>query len=421
MSRGARHAGWLARCAASAATTAALAQTPSPDPANDPQPARHDGTVIRVATFNVQDIRTAALATGDHPRLKRLAEVLQRLRPNVVLLNEIAYDGPGAPGATEPHGQNGQRFAEKYLAVPQAEGLRPLSMRVFMAPVNTGIPSGLDLDRNGRVVTAFPPLGSSAGPGAPAEPTPEGREFGGDCWGFGTFPGQYGMALLVDERLEIRADAARTFRLFPWSYMDGPLMPTTADGTTCWWPGATWSLLRLSSKSHWDVPVRLPTGQAVHFLCSHPTPPVFDGEEKRNAKRNHDEIRFWADYLEGAGYIVDDVSKGGGLPRDASFVILGDLNADPEKGQSLRNPIGVQLCGSPRVNCAIVPRSDVEVPGLSPTDTAFFKLRVDYVLPSRDLGVAAAGVWRHPPEGSGGEFPSDHFPVWMDLLVPAGR
>ncbi|MFN0133317.1 MAG: endonuclease/exonuclease/phosphatase family protein [Phycisphaerales bacterium] len=418
-----RRVAWIAlrAAAASVVATSAKAQTLPPSPASEPEPARVEGVVIRVATFNVQDVRTADLMTGDHPRLKRLAEVLQRVRPNVVLLNEIAYDGPGGPGATEPHGQNGRRFAEKYLAVPQAEGLKPLAMRSFMAAVNTGMPSGLDLDRNGRVVTAFPVPGSSAGPGAPPEPTAEGRDYGGDCWGFGTFPGQYGMALLVDERLEIRTEEARTFRLMPWSYMDGALMPTAAEGTACWWPGATWSLVRLSSKSHWDVPVRLPTGQVMHFLCSHPTPPVFDGEEKRNAKRNHDEVRFWADYLEGAGYIVDDASKGGGLARDASFVILGDLNADPEKGQSLRNPIGIQLCGAPRVNCAVVPRSEVDVPKLTASDTAFFGLRVDYLLPSRDLGVVAAGIWRHAPEGSGGEFPSDHFPVWMDVLVPTAK
>ena len=32
---------------------------------------------------------------------------------------------------------------------------------------------------------------------------------------------------------------------------------------------------RLSSKSHWDVPLSI-GGRTVHFLVSHPTPPVFD-------------------------------------------------------------------------------------------------------------------------------------------------
>ena len=37
--------------------------------------------------------------------------------------------------------------------------------------------------------------------------------------------------------------------------------------------------------------------QTVHVLASHPTPPTFDGAEDRNGRRNHDEIRFWADYV----------------------------------------------------------------------------------------------------------------------------
>ena len=37
--------------------------------------------------------------------------------------------------------------------------------------------------------------------------------------------------------------------------------------------------------------------KTVHVLASHPTPPSFDGGEDRNGRRNHDEIRFWADYV----------------------------------------------------------------------------------------------------------------------------
>ena len=66
-------------------------------------------------------------------------------------------------------------------------------------------------------------------------------------------------------------------------------------------------VFRLSSKNHVDVPVKIDNG-TVHFLVSHPTPPVFDGPEDRNGTRNHDEIRFWADYVDPArsGYIYDD-------------------------------------------------------------------------------------------------------------------
>ncbi len=92
-----------------------------------------------------------------------------------------------------------------------------------------------------------------------------------------------------------------------------------------------WSQLRLSSKSHWDVPVKTPAG-VVHALVSH-RPPVFDGPEKRNAARNHDELRLWQEYLSKGDkpWLCDD--KGHcGLAQDARFVILGDLNNDPVDG-----------------------------------------------------------------------------------------
>ena len=48
------------------------------------------------------------------------------------------------------------------------------------------------------------------------------------------------------------------------------------------------------------------SAETVHFLVSHPTPPVFDGPEDRNGPRNYDEIRFWADYSpRTGGYIYD--------------------------------------------------------------------------------------------------------------------
>lgn len=379
-----------------------------------------DAVVIRVATFNVEDVRTADLKNPNQPRLKRLAEIIQRVRPNVILLNEIAYDQQGAPGVdpTDKPGQNAARFCENFLSVAQAPDLQPLKLRAFMAPVNTGQPSGMDLDKDGKVTSTFPAPAAGDAAGFAPEHTDEGRVFAGDCWGFGTFPGQYGMALLVDERLTIREKDVRTFRLLPWDYMPGAFVPVESDQRTAWYPTEVLEVFRLSSKSHWDVPVELPGGAVVHFLCSHPTPPAFDGVEKRNARRNHDEIRFWVDYLENASYLVDDESKPGGLPRGASFVILGDLNADPDEGSSFKNPIMNLLGSSARVVMTPAPTSTDVVQGLDADDTAAFGLRVDYVLPSRDMKIERSGVWRHMPSGGGSRFPSDHFPVWIDLSVP---
>ena len=61
-----------------------------------------------------------------------------------------------------------------------------------------------------------------------------------------------------------------------------------------------------------------------------------DGAVDWNGRRNHDEIRFWADYVtpDAGDYIYDDANEFGGIDDDAIFVILGDQNADPDEGDS---------------------------------------------------------------------------------------
>jgi len=381
------------------------------------------GTAIRVATFNLLDVRSEDVRNPDHPRLRALAEIIQRIRPNVILLTEIAYDAPGYPGVPASQteaGQNARLFAENFLARAQAPDLEPMRFRAFMAPSNTGIPSGFDLDRDGQIVTDYPEPKPTPVRELPGRPSDEAIAFGNDAWGFGAFPGQYAMGLLVDARLTIETDRVRTFQLFPWDYMPGAFLPRNPETDDSWFSEEEIAFVRLSSKSHWDVPVRLPSGAVVHFLCAHPTPPAFDGPEMRNRRRNHDEIRFWADYVSSGSYIVDDKNRPGPLDDNAHFVILGDLNADPNKGSSYRDPIGRVLFTAPRVNPRLTPESDVEIEGLDATDTSDFGLRVDYVIPSRCLVALRAGIWRHPPSGSiwSGPFPSDHFPVWADLRVP---
>ncbi len=375
---------------------------------------------IRVATFNVEDVRSSDLARTDQPRLIEIAEIIQRIRPNVILINEIAYDHPGVDGVPDDAkpGLNGLRFVENYVNRVEFEGAEPIRYRAYMWESNTGMHSGFDLNNDGDVVGTYEQPTASNEKGEPSPQTSLGRAYGGDAWGFGTFPGQYAMAILVDERLEVLSEEVRTFRLMPWEYMPAPFVPENPETEEPWYNADEWATFRLSSKSHWDIPVRLPSGQLVHFLCSHPTPPAFDGPENRNKLRNHDEIRFWGDYLSQRGYIVDDENGYGGLQRGEHFVILGDLNADPEDPAWERNAILDHVLLHPRVGRDPKPASDVEIDGLAPTDTATWGKRVDYVIQSKRLEVMRAGVWR-PTSAEMGSFPSDHFPVWAEMVVPA--
>ena len=386
----------------------------------------------RFATFNASLNRNSAgqaladLSAPGNAQAAAVAEIIQRVRPDVLLINEFDYY---APTAEHPDGPLVDAFRDNYLAVAH-NGAAPIDYPyAFVAESNTGIPSGFDLNNNGVV----------AG--------------GDDAFGFGFFPGQFGMAVLSMHA--IRYDEIRTFQNFLWRDMPGALLPDdpATPGPADWYSPAELEVFRLSSKSHWDVPIEL-GGKVVHFLVSHPTPPVFDGPEDRNGTRNSDEIRLWADYVTPgptSAYIYDDASTHGGLKPGELFVIAGDQNSDPLDGDSIPGSIQ-QLLDHPLVNTSVTPWSAggpywADVQGFlndshesDPLyDTADFcdtpafppcsgpgNLRADYVLPRRSIPIAGAGIFW--PTGddplvylTGTGFPvpsSDHRAVWIDVRIP---
>ncbi len=366
---------------------------------------------IRFATFNASLNRSNEgdlvndLSTPDNAQAKVIAEIIQLTRPEVLLINEFDY----APAAVD-------LFRQNYLEVSQ-NGADPITYPyAFIAPSNTGIPSGLDLDNSGSV----------GGPG--------------DAFGFGFFPGQFGMVVYSQHPI----GDVRTFQEFLWKDMPGALLPVDPATGESWYSDEELEVFRLSSKSHWDVGIEIGR-KTVHFLVSHPTPPVFDGPEDRNGTRNHDEIRFWADYVKGnrASYIYDDAGTYGGLKPGSLFVIAGDQNSDPYDGDSIPGAIQ-QLIEHPLVNTKMTPSSsggvwasetqgqindthisDPKFDTADFSDTAPGNLRADYVLPSKSLRIADSAVF-WPAEGEPhfeltGVFPfpsSDHRLVWVDLWVP---
>lgn len=403
------------RAALAALPALALAVTASALPAGAAGPREAPGRPdhdVRFATFNASLNRAQAgeladdLSTGGNVQAQNVAETIQRANPDVVLINEFDY----APG-------NEDLFRDNYLEVGQ-DGADPVHYPyAYIAPSNTGVPSGYDLNNDGVV--------DDGG--------------GDDAWGFGVFPGQYGM--VVYSKYPIDADAVRTFQHFRWADMPGNVIP---EG---WYSEAELAGLPLSSKSHWDVPVEV-GGKTVHVLAAHPTPPTFDGAEDRNGRRNHDEIRFWADYVSSpkdSAYIYDDEGVRGGLGPGERFVIVGDYNADPLDGDSLDGAIN-QLLDLPGINTTVTPSSagaveqsalqggvNLEHLGDPALDTADFaeppgNIRVDYVLPSRSLQIEDARVF-WPVEADPlfrlvGTWPfptSDHRLVWVDVRLPHRR
>jgi 3-phytase len=395
------------RRAACALGALALAATASPaafadDDRRGDRSDRSDRGTIRYATFNaslnryrhgqlVEELADPSIRPAGDRQIRTVAEIIQRVRPDVLLVNEFDFDDQGRRGTSRA----AELFQDNYLSESQ-NGARPIRYGYrFTAASNTGIPSGFDLDNDGRVVT-------TPGPG-----------YGNDSFGFGEFPGQFGMT--VYSRYPIVTRDVRTFQNFLWKDMPGARLPDdpATPQPQDWYSPEELAVFRLSSKSHWDVPIRV-RGKVVHFLTSHPTPPVFDMAEDRNGTRNFDEIRLWADYITpgAGGYIYDDRGQRGGLKPGARFVIAGDQNSDPLDGDSIPGAIQ-QLINNPSVNTTVTPSSpggpeQSAIQGGANTshrsdpafDTADFNdnpapgnLRADYVLPDSSQRIKDAFVF----------------------------
>ncbi len=309
------------------------------------------------------------IARGEDPQITAVIAVLVHADADVILLTGFDWDYNGT--ALEA-------FA-KALAVAGS----PYPHR-FAAQPNSGIPTGLDLDRNGY-------LGDAR-----------------DAQGYGRFAGEGGMAVL--SRLPINTAGVRDFSTFLWRDLPGAMIA----GET---PDAL-AVQRLSTTAHWDVPIMLPMG-VLHLLAWHATPPVFDGPEDRNGRRNHDEAAFWTAYLDG------DLPM---RPLDSPFVILGDGNLDPLDGDGLTAAM-TKLLADPRLQDpeprGKTGRTDADHKGDAALDTALYPgiggLRVDLVFPSADLTVTDAGVLWPPdidPMAATAAAASRHRLVWVDVALP---
>ncbi|WP_254892321.1 endonuclease/exonuclease/phosphatase family protein [Roseovarius sp. A-2] len=335
---------------------------------------------LRLVTWNVElERRGPGLLLRDilrdtDPQIATIAEVVARLAPDILLLQEVDHD-------RDLHAMRAlrDRLARDGPHYPHILALRP----------NSGLYSGRDMDGDGRCCDAR------------------------DAQGYGAFSGQGGMALL--SRYPIDRDAVQDFSALLWRDLPGALLPVRDDGTP--FPSAeARSAQRLSYTGHWVVPLMLPDGPLT-LMVFHATPPVFDGPEDANGRRNHDELRFWQHFLDGAF----------GPAPQARFVLMGDANLDPNDSDGRRGAIRA-LLADPRLQdprpmrrgpAALAPGKsgdprlhtvDWPPPGPGP-------LRVSYILPSRDLRVSDAGVhWPLTEESAPAA--SRHRPVWVDLAMP---
>ena len=359
-------------------------------------------------------------------QIRNVAEVIQRTNPDVFVLAEFNNDGTGEDTRAL------EGFQKNYLSVAQDESLEGIQYQYQKSfATNTGLESGYDLNLDDSV-------------GGPD-----------DAWGFGAYHGQYAFA--VFSKYPFDENNIRTFQNFKWKDMPeeenikiDDCEATLPEGKECgdsWYPSLAWAQFPLSSKNHIDLPVRVASAsgeEVIHFLVSHPAPPIFDNPAGHNTKRNRAEVDFWVDYIDAQNYIYDDNGVYGGLEQGAHFVIAGDLNADPRVGDgdltAIQDLLNHSLVNNEATLGVKAPTSKggpeyyetAESDTITPAPeniTSTSALMLDHVIPSADLAVKASGVfWPASFEegyhlvydeklGASKGVSSDHRLVWVDVIL----
>lgn len=324
-----------------------------------------EAETYRIATFAAPLSRDGPglllrdIQKGDDPQIIAIQQIIARVSPDVLVLTDFDYDLDGVAL---------RAFADSFdPPYPHSFALRP----------NSGLATGLDLDGNGR-------LGEAR-----------------DAQGYGRFAGDGGMAIL--SRYPIEATQVIDLTETLWKDLPDATLPVSA-GTP--FPSvAAQGILRLSSTGHWIVPISLPVGAPLSLLAFSATPPVFDGAEDMNGLRNRDELLMW-----------DVALRGGFGPVPDQFVIAGNANLDPDKGDGFSQAMAAFL-QNPRLQDPLPGQDTANWPDDGPG-----KLRVSYVLPSTDWSVTGAGVfWPAPDDparpfiGDDGQRAGPHRLVWVDV------
>ncbi len=293
------------------------------------------------------------ILSGKDPQVLAVLDVITTIAPDILLLTDFDQDPDGLAAQALSNA-----LADRDLFLPHWHS----------GPTNKGVPSGLDLDHDGRT----------------GEPE--------DAIAYGRFYGNGGMAIL--SRFPIATDQAREHISFLWSELPDNLRQDAEESIHD---------IPLSGSGHWVVPVDLGGQYPLRLLAYHANTPVFDGPEDRNGRRNHDESALWSHIL----------AQSELFPA----VLLGNSNIDPHGGEGRRAAF-LALLNGPFQN----PEGHQNHPTADwPEDPGPGDLRVDYVLPSDGITLSASGVYwpdAGDPAATNAAAASRHRLVWIDILPP---
>ncbi|MEP4198447.1 MAG: endonuclease/exonuclease/phosphatase family protein [Aliishimia sp.] len=285
-------------------------------------------------------------------QIAAVVDIIARAQPDILVVQGIDWDLSNFALSAFA-----SRIKAAGLALPHQ----------FSAKPNRGIPSGFDLNDNGRL-------------GDPQ-----------DAIGYGQFTGQNGIAVLA--RAPIAHDEILDFTQMLWSDLPRALLPYPGQ------PTRLSDVMPLSSTNHWLVPIDTGNQGRVWIGGFGATTPVFDGPEDRNGRRNHDETLFWTHLLDGT------------LPNTApkGLILTGNANLDPKRGDGRQDAIR-SLLAHPNMQDP-KPNHNGDTATVDFGEDSAGKLRVGYVLPDQNWDIVASGIeWS---EDSGDA--SRHRLVWVDV------
>jgi hypothetical protein len=299
---------------------------------------------------------------GKSSQIRAALRLIATIQPDILALQRFDWDAE-------------LRAARAFQAVLNAQGCE---MPHLVAPrPNTGVASGVDIDGNGQI----------------------GRP--GDAQSYGTFAGQRGLLLL--SRLPFNAQDSQDHSQVLWANVPQTRSPD---------PPEIARVQRLAYVAMLQTSINW-RQNSISLLTFHASPPVFDGPEDRNGRRNADEITY-------ATALVDQLPK--------PLVLLANTNLDPIDGEG-HNEVMSQLLAHPKLQDPkpaslggqAAPNTGHRGPARLDTvdwrDPRPGNLRVNYILPSRDFALHDGAV--HWPAN---ELPdlqgNSHRLIWQDVSLP---
>ncbi|WP_406645924.1 endonuclease/exonuclease/phosphatase family protein [Aliisedimentitalea scapharcae] len=339
---------------------------------------------LRLATFNTELSRKGpglllrAIQRGDDPAVRAVIQVIARNNPDILVLQGVDWD----------HENRAVRALVKQLAKIGVD-----YPHMFSAQPNAGLATNLDLNGDGRL-------------GGPE-----------DAQGFGAFTGQSGMAIL--SRHPIKTAQIVDYSATLWLDLPGAIPPTHPDGNP--FPSAeAMERQRLPSVAIWAVPVTRADGSDLTVLAFQAGPPVFDGPEDRNGRRNHDELQLLRQIVrrEFGPALTGDIVLAGGAnldpcDSDGRTQAIVDLLAETRLQDPAPRSSGAAAATAAPSACSDPALDTVDWPGIG-------KFRVDYILPSVGMRVVNTGVFWPTPDQADGQLAqqaSRHRLVWVDLAA----